>query len=57
MQIGKRGMGNHKHAISGFATRSPRYKFLQRLEANKPKKKRKPNKQYVSVNELVKDNG
>jgi len=33
MITGRGGMGSHKHGISGYAPRSPRYKFAQTLEA------------------------
>lgn len=33
-QAGRGGMGSHKHGTSGHPTRSPRYKFMQTLEAN-----------------------
>jgi len=33
MITGRGGMGSHKHGISGYAPRSPRYKFTQTLEA------------------------
>jgi len=35
MQQGRGSMGIHKHRISGYPTRSPRYKFMQQLEANR----------------------
>jgi len=31
MITGRGGMGSHKHGISGYAPRSPRYKFTQTL--------------------------
>jgi hypothetical protein len=41
-QSGRGGMGSHKHGISGKAPRSPRYKFMQTLEANRqPERKRR----------------
>jgi len=39
---GKIGMGSHKHGTSGRAPRSPRYKFMQQLEADRAKPKTKP---------------
>ena len=35
MQTGRGGMGSRKHAKSGHAPRSPRYKFIQTLDDNK----------------------
>lgn len=35
MQQGRGGMGMHKHGVSGYAPRSPRYKFMQTLEDNR----------------------
>ena len=35
MQQGRGGMGMHKHGVSGKPGRSPRYKFMQTLEANR----------------------
>jgi hypothetical protein len=35
MQSGRAGMGSHKHAVSGHAPKSPRFKFMRQLEANK----------------------
>jgi hypothetical protein len=42
MQQDRGGMGSHKHGISGHAPRSPRYKFMQQLVANKEKPKTRP---------------
>jgi hypothetical protein len=53
-QSGRGGMGSHKHYVSGFAPRSPRYKFLQQLEANQNgavKKRKTP--MFGSVHEAL----
>ena len=45
MQQGRGAVGSHKHAVSGHAPRSPRYKLMQTLEDNKRRaeaRKRKP---------------
>ena len=36
---GQKGFGMTKHARSGHATRSPRFRFLQKLEAQKNDRK------------------
>jgi hypothetical protein len=41
-QQGKSGIGSHKHGIAGHAPKSPRFKFLRELEANKEKPKVRP---------------
>lgn len=55
-QKGKSGMGSKKHAQSGYATKSPRFRFLQKLEAERqsvPDKSRIKNPKD-SVQELFK---
>lgn len=45
MEVGRGGMGSHKHGVSGYAPRSPRYKFMQQLDARREEnsqRKRKP---------------
>jgi hypothetical protein len=42
MQFSKGGMGMHKHGISGRATKSPRARFLQKLDAERNERKAKP---------------
>lgn len=53
MQQGRGGMGSHKHGTSGHATRSPRYKFMQQLEANKVKTFKRPGLTAKTVAEAV----
>ena len=36
---GQKGFGMTKHGRSGYATRSPRFRFLQKLEAQKNDRK------------------
>jgi len=55
MQQGRGGMGPHKHGISGHAPRSPRYKFMQQLEANKEKPKARPRLTAKTVAEAMKE--
>jgi len=59
MHTGRGGMGSHKHGISGHATRSPRYKHGQQIEANKgkPARKIRPRdmKRAQTVAELLKE--
>ena len=38
-QGGQKGFGMTKHGRSGHATRSPRFRFLQKLEAKKNNRK------------------
>lgn len=55
MQCGRGGMGSRKHGICGYPTRSPRYRFMQQLEANKNQvKKPKAKLNYSSVSEAIK---
>ncbi len=55
MQQGRGGMGSHKHGVSGHATRSPRYRFMQQLEANRNQlKKPKAKLPYRTVAEALK---
>lgn len=35
MQQGRGGMGSHKHGVSGYATKSPRFRYLLKLEAER----------------------
>jgi len=35
MQSGRGGMGSKKHGVSGHATKSPRARHLERLEAER----------------------
>jgi hypothetical protein len=35
MQQGRGGMGSHKHGISGHATKSPRFRLMQKLAAER----------------------
>jgi len=54
MQIGRGGMGSHKHGISGHPSRSPRYKFMQQLEANSAKAFKRPKLTAKTVAEAMK---
>src|SRR5262252_9232659 len=55
MITGRGGMGSHKHGISGYAPRSPRYKFTQTLEANKEPaaRKRRPALTATTIKEAL----
>jgi hypothetical protein len=55
-QAGRGGMGNHKHGTSGRATKSPRFRFLQKLEAEKDEKKPKSRKMFASLKEAFEGN-
>jgi hypothetical protein len=57
MITGRGGMGSHKHGISGYAPRSPRYKFTQALEANKAlaARKRRPELTATTIKEALRD--
>jgi hypothetical protein len=58
MQQGRGGMGSHKHGISGHATKSPRFRLMQKLDAERGafdgrsmrRQKRLP---FASVRELL----
>jgi hypothetical protein len=58
MQQGRGGMGSHKHGISGHATKSPRFRLMQKLAAERGafdgmpvrRRKRLP---FASVRELL----
>ena len=39
MVSGRGGMGSKKHGQSGHATKSPRFRFLQKIEAEKNERK------------------
>ncbi len=59
-QTGTKGMGSHKHAISGHATRSPSYKMQRTREDNvekqqlEEKKKKVKSTMFGSFKELFK---
>lgn len=57
MQKGRGGMGTHKHGVSGFPTRSPRYKFMQTWRDNEERQKRKKPRQrfWASFKELFRN--
>lgn len=49
MQQGRSGMGPHKHGTSGHATKSPRMRVLEKVEAERSeRKKRKTSTVMVS---------
>lgn len=57
MITGRGGMGNHKHGVSGHATRTPGYKMQRTREANRlaeetAAKKPKP-KMFSSLSEAL----
>jgi len=54
MHQGRGGMGSHKHGVSGYPTRSPRYKFMQMWRDNKERREKKKPKQrfWASFAEL-----
>ena len=56
MQQGRGGMGSHKHSVSGRAPRSPRYKFMQQLEASSAKVFKRPRLTAKTVAEAMKQN-
>jgi hypothetical protein len=58
MRTGRGGIGAHKHGVSGHPGRSPRYKFMQGLEAErKQDKKPKANMHCQTVAEAMADAG
>ena len=59
MQQARGGMGSHKHGTSGRPPRSPRYKFLQQLEANREAEQRRPRTElkYSTPSEAFKHKG
>jgi len=56
MQQGRGGMGSHKHGVSGRPPRSPRYKFMQQLEANCAKIFKRQRLTAKTVAEAMKQN-
>jgi hypothetical protein len=52
MAQGTKGIGGRKNGTSGHAPRSPRFKFMQRLEADKAKPKTKPPRMAKTVAEV-----
>jgi hypothetical protein len=51
---GRKGIGSHKHATSGHAPKSPRFKFMRQLEANKEENtKIKTSLSFRSVQEAL----
>ncbi len=48
MQRGRGGMGSHKHGTSGRATKSPRLRMREKLEAERNERK-KPKTSTVMV--------
>jgi hypothetical protein len=58
MQMGRGGMGSHKHGISGHVGPSPRTKYMRALEDNRFResiKKPRAKLKYESVSEAVRD--
>lgn len=54
-QKGKTGMGSHKHGTSGHATKSPRLRMQEKMEAEKNIKKSKDDGEYFkSISEIKK---
>jgi hypothetical protein len=53
MQKGRGGMGSTKHGKSGYAPRSPRYKFQKMIEANKEKPRTRPRLTASTVQEAL----
>jgi hypothetical protein len=56
MQVGRGGMGSHKHGVSGTPGRSPRFKHNTLIEAQKAEKtkRRKNEKLYKTASEAIK---
>lgn len=53
MVHGTKGMGSHKHGISGFAPSSPRQRMAMKLFAERnSEKKRKNVKMFSNIREL-----
>ncbi len=49
-------MGSHKHGISGVAPKSPRCRMMERLDAERKEKAKRPKtKMYDSIKELCRD--
>ena len=52
---GNSGMGSTKHGKSGFCTKSPKFRFHAKLEAERNEVKSKPTTcKYDSVSDLLK---
>lgn len=55
-QSGSGGMGITKHGKSGYPTKSPRYRHLKQIEANKSDIKAKPSTcKHESLEDLFKN--
>lgn len=54
MQSGSRGMGSHKHGVSGRVPINTRSKVLRQIEANKPQPKKPKSEMFPSVSALMK---
>jgi hypothetical protein len=52
-QRGEKGIGSHKHGISRHSPKSPRFKFMRELEANKETPKARPALTAETVSEAV----
>jgi hypothetical protein len=50
MHQGRGGMGSHKHGISGYATKSPRFRHSVSLENDRDCKAKEARKRKVSAN-------
>lgn len=60
-QQGRRGIGNHKHGISGHAPPTPGYKMQRAREANRLAEEEAANrpkpKMFSSVSDAIKKGG
>jgi hypothetical protein len=52
MQVGRGGMGSHKHGVSGTPGKSPKLRMAQRLAAERDERKAKPKPMARSLAEL-----
>lgn len=58
MVSGRGGMGSRKHGKSGHSTKSPKFRFFNKMEAekNKIKDKSRIKEPYSSIKELMNKN-
>jgi|GEM_PF-6804696 len=56
MKSGNKGMGSHKHGISGVASKSPKFRMNREIELRKQEMERKRTKPETvgSIRELFK---
>lgn len=54
MQTGRKGIGSHKHIVSGIPTKSPKFRLYLKLEAEKNIIKSKKYEMFDNIKNLFK---